>query len=365
MNNDDFTDPPPRKVQRYTDLREVDDFDNPPPLLDNPPPLLDYQSPVQVKRKRVLHKELSTKQKKGQSVALKKGIELSEIYGFEDVEPMFIDTDTPDFRGHNIDLTKEDDVMYRGRVFDKCYLVAQCVDKKCDWRVYTHQIGDSDEYEVRKVKLEHVCDVETRGQFTKHATSKVIAALVRSKYVNVTAGPRARDLPEAVLDEYNVTASYWKCWKAKELAISSAQGIKENSYLLLPLYLHLLQLANPGTVYHLETKDDELGDERFKFAFVSLGASIQGLKFIRRVVVVDGTHLQGKYNGCLLTASGQDANFQVFPIAFAIVDSENHDSWTWFMEKLKDIVGDGHDLTIISDRHQSIYHAKFLVYPQA
>jgi len=146
---------------------------------------------------------------------------LSEIYGFQDVEPMFIESDSPDFRSHNIDLSKEDDVLFKGRVFEtkdefkvalsiyainqifrfrfvryaKCYLVAQCVDKKCDWRVYAHKIGDSDEYEVRKVKLQHVCDVETRGQFTVHATSKIIAALLRSKYVNVTTGPRARDLP--------------------------------------------------------------------------------------------------------------------------------------------------------------------------
>ncbi|XP_010415994.1 PREDICTED: uncharacterized protein LOC104701927 [Camelina sativa] len=249
--------------------------------------------------------------------------------------------------------------------YKKCYLVAQCVDKLCDWRVYAHQIGDSEEYEVRKVKLEHICDVETRGQFTKHATSKVMSALLRSKYVNVLGGPRARDLPEVVLGEHNVTASYWKCWKARELAVASAQGTEESSYLLLPLYLHLLQVANPGTVYHLLIEDDEVGEERFKFAFVALGASIQGLKYIRRVVVINRTHLHGKYNGCLLTASGQDANFQVFPIAFAIVDSENHDSWTWFMEKLKDIVHDGTDLTIISDRHQSIYHAKSLVYPRA
>jgi len=89
------------------------------------------------------------------------------------------------------------------------------------------------------------------------------------------------------------------------------------------------------------------------------------MKFIQRVVVVDGTHLQGKYHGCLLTASEHDANFQVFPIAFAIVDNENHNSWTWFMEKLRDIVPDGSDLIIISDRHQSIYHAKSLVYTQA
>ncbi|KAG7588751.1 NYN domain limkain-b1-type [Arabidopsis suecica] len=152
---------------------------------------------------------------------------------------------------------------------------------------------------------------------------------------------------------------------AKHSASDDVFGLQSKGYNIVepPCDSHADESGFFLAVYHLETEDDKLGDERFKFAFVSLGASIQGLKFIRRVVVVDGTHLQGKYNGCLLTASGQDANFRVFPIAFAKVDSENHDSLTWFMEKLKDIVGD--DLTIKSDRHQSICHAKFLVYPQA
>ena len=43
---------------------------------------------------------------------------MCEIYGFEDIEPMFIDSDSPDFRGHNIDLSKEDNVIFKGRVFE-------------------------------------------------------------------------------------------------------------------------------------------------------------------------------------------------------------------------------------------------------
>jgi len=31
---------------------------------------------------------------------------------------MFIDSDSPDFRGHNIDLSKEDNVIFKGRVFE-------------------------------------------------------------------------------------------------------------------------------------------------------------------------------------------------------------------------------------------------------
>ena len=71
----------------------------------------------------------------------------------------------------------------------------------------------------------------------------------------------------------------------------------------------MLKLANPGTVADIETEVDEDGDERFLYLFLAFGASIQGFKKLRLVLVVDGTHLGGKYKGVLLTASGQDAHF--------------------------------------------------------
>lgn len=66
-----------------------------------------------------------------------------------------------------------------------------------------------------------------------------------------------------------------------------------------------------------------------------------------------------------MTASGQDANFQVFPLAFGVVDSENDEAWTWFLQKVVRILADSRNLTIISDRHRSIYNAKKRVYPFA
>ena len=76
---------------------------------------------------------------------------------------------------------------------------------------------------------------------------------------------------------------------------------------------------------------------------------------MRKVILIDGTHLRGRYGGCLIAANAQDANFQVFPISFGIVNSENDDAWTWFMERLTDAILDDPNLVFLSERHLSIY----------
>ena len=201
--------------------------------------------------------------------------------------------------------------------------------------------------------------------YKSKATSKVIAAVYKSKFGQPGKGPVASELQRLVLEDLRVTASYMKCYRAKEKAIIDIRGSEEESYLKLPEYLHMLKLANPRTVADLETEINEDGDERFLYMFLSFGASIDGFKKLRRVLVIDGTHLGGKYKGVLLTASGQDANFQIFPLAFAVVDSEDTDAWTWFLQKVERILADSPSLAIISDRATSISNAVKRVYPSA
>ena len=53
--------------------------------------------------------------------------------------------------------------------------------------------------------------------------------------------------------------------------------------------------------------------------------------------MVDGTHLNGKYEGVMLAAAAQDGNFQFFPLAFEIVDGENDESWNGFLPICGDV----------------------------
>ncbi|VFQ87840.1 unnamed protein product [Cuscuta campestris] len=69
---------------------------------------------------------------------------------------------------------------------------------------------------------------------------------------------------------------------------------------------------------------------RFKYAFLAFAAAIHGLQYCTPVVTVDGTHLYGKYNGHLLLAVAMNGNREIFPLAYAVVDRETCESWTWF-----------------------------------
>jgi hypothetical protein len=47
----------------------------------------------------------------------------------------------------------------------------------------------------------------------------------------------------------------------------------------------------------------------------------------RLVILVDGTFLTGKYRSTLMMAVAVDPEQQLVPLAFALAESENDDSW--------------------------------------
>jgi hypothetical protein len=76
------------------------------------------------------------------------------------------------------------------------------------------------------------------------------------------------------------------------------------------------------------------------------------------VLRIDGTFLTGKYKGTILTAIGVDCNNQIVPVAFAFVESENIESWYWFLERVKPhVVAERPGVCLISDRHSSLLQA--------
>ncbi|CAN1164541.1 hypothetical protein LINPERPRIM_LOCUS33240 [Linum perenne] len=51
----------------------------------------------------------------------------------------------------------------------------------------------------------------------------------------------------------------------------------------------------------------------------------------------------------LLAAVGKDGKDQVYPIAWVVVESDNRDSWSWFIQVLVDDLGIIDGRSVISD----------------
>lgn len=308
-----------------------------------------------------------------------------------DIPPMFDDTNYDAAEILDMDVDEDDGKIYVGKVFgskEDCQIalaiyaikhqfhfkqtrtkvnsfVMECPDEHCDWRVTAHEVRGCEYYEIRKAQLDHLCPYESRMGYKSKAISRVIVSVYKSKFGEPGKGPVPRELQKLVLEDLRIIASYMKCYRAKEKAVIGIRGTDEDAYSKLPEYLYMLKLANPGTVADIETEADDDGDERFLYLFLAFGASIAGFKKLRPVLVIDGTHLGGKYKGVLLTASGQDANFHIFPLAFGVVDAENEEAWTWFLQKVERILADSPQLAIVSDRASSIATAVARVYPMA
>ena len=92
----------------------------------------------------------------------------------------------------------------------------------------------------------------------------------------------------------------------------------------------------------------------FNSAFWAFGPCIRGFRHCRPVISIDATYLYGKYKGKLLIAMATDGDNKIYPLAFAVVESESTESWGWFLACLLTYVTDQTNLCIISDRHRGI-----------
>lgn len=102
---------------------------------------------------------------------------------------------------------------------------------------------------------------------------------------------------------------------------------------------------------HLREENQEILDRLF-WAFPQ---TIQAFQHCRPMLSIDDTFLTGKYKGTLLVAIAADANNQLLPIAYALVESENKDSWFWFLCCLKiGVVRNRPDVCTISDRNTGL-----------
>ncbi|XP_025702711.1 uncharacterized protein [Arachis hypogaea] len=93
-----------------------------------------------------------------------------------------------------------------------------------------------------------------------------------------------------------------------------------------------------GTVAVLKNSPVHVGDQvdesTTHHLFWTFLPCIEAFRHCKPLVSIDGTHLYGKYGGTLLLAIAQDGNSNILPIAFALMEVENAESWAFFLSHL-------------------------------
>ncbi|KAL9840729.1 putative transposase, MuDR, plant, Zinc finger, SWIM-type, MULE transposase [Arabidopsis thaliana] len=247
---------------------------------------------------------------------------------------------------------------------DKERYVLKCAKESCSWRLRASNISTTDIFSIRRYNKMHSCTRLSKGSSRlrkRKGNPQLVAALLHDHFPGQLETPVPSIIMELVQTKLGVKVSYSTTLRGKYHAIYDLKGSPEESYKDINCYLYMLKKVNDGTVTYLKLDEND----KFQYVFVALGASIEGFRVMRKVLIVDATHLKNGYGGVLVFASAQDPNRHHYIIAFAVLDGENDASWEWFFEKLKTVVPDTSELVFMTDRNASLIKAIRNVYTAA
>ncbi|XP_057523999.1 uncharacterized protein LOC130803814 [Amaranthus tricolor] len=141
-------------------------------------------------------------------------------------------------------------------------------------------------------------------------------------------------------------------------------------------YAEAIRRFNPGSTAIVKCIGIDTPPPLFQRMYICLTACKEGfIAGCRPIIGVDGAHLKGKFPGVLLTAVGKDGNNNIFPIAWAVVETENVETWTWFLnllvEDLRSVTASSswvqaevEAFTFMSDRQKGLVEALNSVVPE-
>ena len=243
----------------------------------------------------------------------------------------------------------------------KVKLCAKCRDESCKWYVGAFMKPKLHGQWVVTVYVgPHTCislglPKDGRMMDSNFVASELLPILLKKHTTTV------HDLKTNMSKKFGHELSYYKVWDAKQKAIAKIFGDWEDSYQRLQKLLLAYIDQDPGTRFFYHTTPGSVaGTSLLHYVFWAFAPCIDGFKYCKPVISIDGTHLYGKYQGKLLVAMTTDANNKVFPLAFAVVDIESESSWRWFLECLRETIGGvmpDEGICIISSQHESIKNA--------
>ncbi|XP_050204880.1 uncharacterized protein LOC126654917 [Mercurialis annua] len=132
-------------------------------------------------------------------------------------------------------------------------------------------------------------------------------------------------LIDDVMDKYYVQITNSKAYRANGHALQLLRGFVVDHYARLQSYIIELKRVDPDGRFEFILHDDTT----FKGFYVGFSGLRKGfMKGCRPIIGFDGCFLNTFLGGALLSAIAKDENNQMFPICWAVMESENEEYWT-------------------------------------
>ena len=153
-------------------------------------------------------------------------------------------------------------------------------------------------------------------------------------------------MKKTVRRDCKVDVGKQKLYKVKRKAIEINEGDLKGQYAKLWDYCATIKKYNLDSTCKLLLESPRKGEvlPHFKRLYMSIDALKNG--FIarhRRIIGLDGCFLKGVFRGQMLSAIARDGNDNIYPLAWAVVEIENKDSWNWFINLLIKNIGESED----------------------
>ncbi|KAK5813955.1 hypothetical protein PVK06_029406 [Gossypium arboreum] len=183
----------------------------------------------------------------------------------------------------------------------KCIMFGQ----GCNWSIRAAFMKRNRIWEVRKYNGPHTCRVERISQDHKKLDSNVI----RDFIVPLVKENLPISVSDLIVDLRDTASRIEKLGMESKRQLLNCMVIGINHIMIcLTCWLQCNNMS---------------------------GSCIEGFRYCKPIVQVDGTFLNGKYNETLLLAISQDGNHNILPLAFAIVEGETKEAWAFFLTNLR------------------------------
>ncbi|KAK1563271.1 hypothetical protein Q3G72_025243 [Acer saccharum] len=176
-------------------------------------------------------------------------------------------------------------------------------------------------------------------------------------------------MSQQVRTDVNVDVSIWQYYRARNAARGMIHGSVKEQYSKLWEYCAELMRMNPTSTVMMKCSEKAgVQNPVFQRLYICLGALKKGWKEgCRRILGLDGCFIKGFHTGQLLTAIGVDPNNQMYPVAYALVESECKDTWCWFLELLgADLeLNNSYGIVWITDKQKGLIDAIGDLFPNS